>query len=169
MILNVWFKPCPWVVFLNFVDFCRDSAIHASLIALAAPKVESLEAALPIRNSRLSYQFLQLMLQRYEEFLNYASFFAIIFPKIAKKYPSRGEWQFPRERAATSLHFISKQAAGALVILSLCYFLYSFMVRYPPFCPRNIQVFIYSTRTGRFLELGKLDEVKVYKLWVEII
>ena len=104
------------------------------------------------------------MLQRYEEFLNYASFLAIIFQKIAKKYPSRGEWQFPRERDATSLHFISKQATGALVILSLCYFLYSFMVRYPPFCPRNIQVFIYSTRTGRFSELGKLDEVKVYKL-----
>ena len=104
------------------------------------------------------------MLQRYEEFLNYASFFAIIFPKIAKKYPSRGEWQFPRERAATSLHFISKQAPGALVIPSLCYFMYSFMVRYPPFCPRNIQVFIYSSRTRRFSELGKLDEVKVYKL-----
>ena len=104
------------------------------------------------------------MLQRYEEFLNYTIFFAIIFQKIAKKYPSRGEWQFPRERAATSLHFISKQATGALVILSLCYFMYSFMVRYPPFCPRNIQVFIYSTRTGRFSELGKLDEVKVYKL-----
>ena len=47
---------------------------------------------------------------------------------------------------------------------SLSYFWYSFMVRYPPFCPRNIQVFIYSTRTGRFSELGKLDEVKVYKL-----
>ena len=59
------------------------------------------------------------MLQRYEEFLNYASFFAIIFQKIAKKYLSRGEWQFPRERAATSLHFISKQATGVLVILSL--------------------------------------------------
>ena len=60
-------------------------------------------------------------LQRYEEFLNYTIFFAIIFQKIAKKYPSRGEWQFPRERAATSLHFISKQATGALVILSLLF------------------------------------------------
>jgi hypothetical protein len=29
----------------------------------------------------------------------------------------RGEWQFLRERAATSLHLISKQAKGAPVIL----------------------------------------------------
>ena len=48
--------------------------------------------------------------------------------------------------------------------ISLWYFWYSFMVRYPPFCTATIQVFIYSSRTGRFSELGKLDEVKVHKL-----
>ena len=50
-----------------------------------------------------------------------AKLFRNYFSKNCKKMPSRGEWQFPRERAATSLHLFSKQTSAALVILSLLF------------------------------------------------
>ena len=126
-------------------------------------------------------------LQRYEEFLNYASFFCDYFSKNRKFLCFRNIFNISGHKSASKRLYrrisdhraagcnISGREPQLLSILSvsrlpvcssfsLCYFLYSFMVRYPPFCPRNIQVFIYSTRTGRFSELGKLDEVKVYKL-----
>ena len=60
------------------------------------------------------------MLQRYEEFLNYASFFAIIFQKIAKKYPSRGEWQFPgREPQLLSILSVSRLPVRSSFSLSV--------------------------------------------------
>ena len=48
-----------------------------------------------------------------------AKFFCDYFSKNRKKIIPARRMAIPRERAATSLHFISKQATGVLVILSL--------------------------------------------------
>ena len=37
----------------NFVDFCRDSATHASMMAFAAPKIEGLWFLRPVGSKNL--------------------------------------------------------------------------------------------------------------------
>ena len=82
--------------------------------------------------------------------------------------PSRGEWQFLRERAVTSLHFISMQAIGALVIHSL---LFPILVygSLSPFCTITIQVFIYSTRTRRFSPFHQTKRFNIIYIIIYII
>lgn len=75
-------------------------------------------------------------------FSELCKFFANYFPRNRKKNSRRGEWQFPKERAATSLHKISKQA---------------------PRAPAILEIFKYSSiQVGQeCFRIVKLDEVKV--------
>ena len=159
MILNVRFKPCPWVVFLGrnsrFYQFCNYVA--------------------KVRRIFETTKLFRDYFSKNHKFLCLWNIFNRSDQKLASKRLYR---RISDPRAASSnisgrepqlLSILSVSRLLLCSSFSLSYFWYSFMVRYPPFCPRNIQVFIYSSRTRRFWPFHQSNEFNIIYIIIYII
>ena len=112
--------PSPYVVFLVLRSCSADSkfATFPSVLQLCCKGTKNFWIY-QILCQRIQLNLFKMMSAA--KIQQQAKLFRNYFSKNCKKMPSRGEWQFPRERAATSLHLFSKQTSAALVILSLLF------------------------------------------------
>ena len=97
-----------------------------------------LEAALPIRNSRLFHRFCNYV-AKVQLFSELCKFFGDYFSKNRKKFLRAANGNFPgREPQHLSIYLVSRLLLRSSFFL--CYFWYTFMVRYPPFCITTIDL-----------------------------